>query len=96
MKKEIKHSIGVLMLLMLAIHVVGILIAMPASGFTCNESLHVINPVTGDSNFTFWSNVTKSGDTFWANVVIRNYDGLYTWQIRILFNPEHVNVVSAV
>ncbi|MEM2779873.1 MAG: cohesin domain-containing protein [Candidatus Bathyarchaeia archaeon] len=71
-------------------------IAMPAWGFTCNESLHVISPVTGDSEFIFSSDVNKPGDTFWANVVIRNYDGLYTWQIRILFNPEHVNVVSAV
>jgi len=96
MKKEIRNFIGTSMLLILAVNVMGMLIiTRPASGFTCNESLHIINPATGDGEFKFWSNVTKLGDTFWANIVIKNFDGLYTWQVRLLFNPEHVNVEAA-
>jgi len=81
-----------------AMLILGVLaIARPVSApFTCNESIHVINPTTGDNQFIFNTASQPVGYKFWADIVIRNFGGIYTWQIKLLFNPDHVNVVGYV
>jgi hypothetical protein len=88
MKKLMSTIVSAMLLLsMLAI-------LRPASAFTCNETIHAINPVTGDNQFVFSTDVNSVGYQFWLNVVLRSFDGIYTWQIKLLFDPQLVSVAG--
>jgi len=86
-KKEIRHLLGILPLLLLTTVTIAKLVSAP---FTCSESLHVINPVTGDNQFTFYTNTTKVGDTFWVPPVKPRLE-VYPAQVTVN-NKEKFNV----
>lgn len=54
----------------------------------------VINPLTGDGDFTFYWPSIGVGDTFVANITVSGVTDLKGWNVKILFNPAHINVMD--
>jgi len=57
--------------------------------------LKIINPLTGDGNFTFTTNEKEIGDTFIANVTVFDVGNLFSWQLNITWDPSVLNLVNA-
>ena len=58
-------------------------------------AISVTNPLTGNNNFTFYTNATSVGSRF--NATIRAYDiaNLFTYQVRLYYNSTLLNVTRA-
>ncbi|UCE95450.1 MAG: hypothetical protein JSV51_06905, partial [Candidatus Bathyarchaeota archaeon] len=54
----------------------------------------VINPSSGDGNFTFYTDTTSIGDTFFANISVFNVTGLNGWQANITWNPAYLECLD--
>jgi hypothetical protein len=58
-------------------------------------AISVTNPLTGNNNFTFYTNATSVGSRF--NATIRAYDiaNLFTYQVRLYYNSTLLNATRA-
>ena len=57
---------------------------------------HVINAVTGDTQFLYSTDGQSVGYQFWANITLTNFTDVYTWQIKLLFDADLLNAVQAI
>lgn len=64
------------------------------SVFAQSTTLSVINPLTGNTNFRFFTNTTSVGETFIANFTLSSAINLWAWQIRLYFSPSVVNITA--
>ena len=61
-----------------------------------DTTIHVINPITGDTDFLYSTDTHSEGDKFWANITLTDFTDVYTWQIKVLFDPALLNVEQAI
>lgn len=59
-------------------------------------TMHVINPVTGDTQFLYSTDAQSEGDTFWANITLTEFADVYTWQVKLLFDAALLNARQAI
>jgi len=64
--------------------------------YAVTATMHVINPVTGDTQFLYSTDAQSEGDMFWANITLTDFVDVYTWQVKLLFNATLLNVVQAI
>ena len=58
-------------------------------------AISVVNPVTGNNNFTFYTNTTAVGFRFNATIWIYNVPNLCTYQIHLDYNSTLLNATRA-
>ena len=87
----IKCTLGICLLLSL---VMAVLVKVPVNAQS--TTIHVTNPVTGDNQFIFDTSTTSVGYTFWVNITLTEFVDVYTWQIRLLFDPTLINASQAI
>lgn len=60
-------------------------------------SISVINPITENSDFIFYTNTTPVGSKFNATLWISGYGNppVYAWQVRLNFNSAFLNITRA-
>jgi len=86
----IKLTLEICLLLLLTPAIVA---KVPVNAQT--TTIHAINPTTGDNQFIFYTNTTNVGDEFTVNITLTDFVDVYTWQIRLLFDPALLNVTGA-
>ena len=58
-------------------------------------AIFVINPLTGNNNFTFYTNATSVGSRFNATIRAYNIANLFTYQVRLYYNSTLLNATRA-
>lgn len=67
----------------------------PAGSAQSTAKIRVINPSTGNENFTYFTNVTHTGDRFNATIWVYNVTDLYSYQIMLTCNLNVINATRA-
>jgi len=55
----------------------------------------VVNPLTGNGNFTFYTDSVNVGYKFQVIIKIFDVTNLALWQVSLKFNPTHINCLNA-
>lgn len=56
----------------------------------------IVNPITGDNEFTFYANNTSVGTLFNLTIQVDNAINLYGWQVRLLYNSTLLNATRVI
>ena len=64
-------------------------------GQTDSTEIKVVNPLTGDGNFTFYSNMTSIGTRFNATIWLYDVTDLYAHQVKLIINDTLLNITNA-
>jgi hypothetical protein len=54
----------------------------------------VVNPLTGDGNFTFYTDTVSVGHKFQVIIQIYNVTNMALWQVSLQFNPNHIQCLN--
>jgi len=60
-----------------------------------STTIHVINPDTGDNQFIFDTSTTGVNYKFWINITLTDFTDIYTWQMKLLYDPTLINATQA-
>lgn len=58
--------------------------------------IEVINPKTGENNFTLYSEETSVGDVFNATIQVENATSLYGWRLKLTYNATLLNITRVI
>jgi len=89
-RMEKKSTFTILALLLMSV--------IPGLTFTASAietKIIVINPVSGDSNFIFYTNTTAVGTRFNATVWVYNVTDLFAYQVKLYANDTLLNITRA-
>lgn len=86
----IEHTLGICLILSL---VMATLAKAPVNAQS--TTMHAINPDTGNNQFVFDTSTTSIGYKFWANITLTDFTDVYTWQIKLLYDPILINATQA-
>ncbi|UCE95452.1 MAG: hypothetical protein JSV51_06915 [Candidatus Bathyarchaeota archaeon] len=92
--KKIVTKITILLWFLTTLALITNPLTLPSASATSQTQLAIINPTSGDGNFTFYTNTTRVGYTFFANVSVTNVTGLNGWQVNITWNPSYLELLD--
>ena len=68
---------------------------IPITNATFPAKIKVLNPKTGNENFTYFTNTTKIGDKFNATIWVFNVSELFSYQIWLFYDQNVINATRA-
>jgi len=80
---------------MLALLLMSVIPGLTFTASATETQIIVINPVSGDSNFIFYTNTTAVGTRFNATVWVYNVTDLFAYQVKLNVNDTLLNITRA-
>ncbi len=72
-------------------NIANVTITIPAG----SPTISVINPQTGNTSFTFYTNTAAVGYKFNATVIVNNGTNVASWQVALIYNATFLNATRA-
>lgn len=85
---------AILFLMMLILSLITITLQVSITSATPTTQVSIVNPLTGNNTFTFYTNTVDVGYSFKVKFIISDVTNLALWQVSVHFNPVHIECLN--